>query len=117
MWASLLDRAVTIKRATITVDAGGGSIHTLATVASNVLTTIQAAGSYETESYSRRGITIDAWAYFVADLDTLLSGGIKIGDQIVDGATAWAVTSVRKELNNVLSSEPLYMVGLMRIVS
>lgn len=113
-----MDQAISIRRPTLTQDAGGGTIRTLATVLTGVQCAIQSASAREQEDYMRRGIMCDNTLYCVADLDSLLSGGIKIGDIVVDQFNVnYAVTAFRKELNGIISSEPLYQVALSRIVS
>ena len=118
MWESLMDKRVSVQRSTVGKDAGGGATRTFATIASNVQASIQSASSRDVDLYSRRNLVIDHTIYCVFDFDTKISGGLKLGDNIVDAnGIVYVVRGVQKDQNSAISTQPLYQIAAQRIIN
>ena len=119
MWDTLLDTTISIYRATLGQDAGGGTTRTFPSTPTlaNVPAAVQPASAREQDIWSRRDIVIDTAIYTTSDLDTLLSGGLKLQDQIKDaGGVTYVVQGFVKSLNTVISTEPLYKIVCRRVI-
>lgn len=115
MWSALLDQVVSIERQTPATDSAGGTTRTFAVALSNIPAAIQPASSRIVESFARRSISVDTMIYTTTDLNALLAGGLKAGDRIVDAnSTKYVVQGVKKQLNQVLSTEPLYEIAALQ---
>lgn len=118
MWEALMDKTVTVQRASISKDAGGGAVRTPANIATNVIASIQSASSRDVDLFMRRGIVIDTTIFSVFDFDTKIAGGLKLSDTIIDpNGITYAVKSFKKDQNSAISSQPLYEISCERIVS
>ncbi len=116
MWGALMDQLVTIKRNTVTQDALGGRVFVLADVLTKVPCAIQSAGSTEEYYWQRRGIVCDDEILTENDLDTTISGGLKVNDVIVDSSGIQrAVTGSRRDLNLAISPDPIYQIATVRV--
>lgn len=117
MWATLIDSTAALNRLAQTQDASGGTVTTSSQVIASVGVCIQPASSRTIEDYARRDITIDTMIYSVYDFDSLLSGGLKLNDIFVQGGFNFIVQGIAKQLNLVLSSEPLYEIVARRTIA
>ena len=106
--SALLDQRLTIQRQQVTSDASGGSIRTYAALASGVPFSISPASPVISTDYARRDMIVDHRAYTTADLDTILSGGLRLGDRLTDGTNFYLVKAVKKSANSLVSNEVLY---------
>jgi hypothetical protein len=116
MWDTLLDQSLTVKRANATQDASAGTLRTFAVVIQSTLCSVQPASSHEINAWKLRSMVIDTMIYSVTDFDAVLAGGLRLGDQFIDAAgSIFNVVGVMKNLNLVLSTQPLYQVACKRI--
>ena len=76
----------------------------------NVPCAVQPASASIAADYSRRDMVVDSHVYTTADLDSLITGGVRLGDRFTDGAAFYLVKAVRKSANSAVSNEVLYQV-------
>ncbi len=105
---ALLDQSLSLQRQTITADGSGAAVRTFATMLANVACAIAPASAAITADYARRDMIVTYHVYTTADLDTLVSGGAKLGDRFTDGTRYYLVKAVLKSANSLVSAEPLY---------
>jgi hypothetical protein len=120
MWGTLLDRTMSIQRAVLTQDAGGGTVRTYGPLspALSVPCSLQSARAATVEWFLRRNIDVDYEIYTTSDLDVLMSGGVKLTDAFVDGnGILYAVKGVKRDQNLIISPEPIYCIACQRVVS
>jgi hypothetical protein len=118
MFTSLMDKSVSVQRETKGQDASGATTRaSFASVATAVQCAIQSASSRQVDDYARRNIRITNVIYSEYDFDANLSGGLKLGDQIVDGSTVYVVKTVDQDRNANLSPTPLYKITCERLSS
>ena len=119
MFGTLMDKTVTVRREVKTQDASGATVRgSFVNVATGVQAAIQAASSRLTEDYARRNIRVTEVVYSEFDFDTNLSGGIKLGDQIVDAnSVVYVVRGFGKDSNSIISPNPLYKIACERLIS
>jgi uncharacterized protein YabN with tetrapyrrole methylase and pyrophosphatase domain len=67
--------------------------------------------------YARRDLIVNYHVYTSSDLDTLIPGGVKLGDRLVDGADIYLVRAVLKSANAAVSAAPLYQIDCERRIS
>jgi hypothetical protein len=108
--SSLLDQSLTLQRQTISRDGSGAAVRTYATLLANVPCAISPAGASVVADYARRDVIVTYTIYTTADLDTLVSGGARLGDRLTDGTKSYLVKAVKKSANALVSSEPLYQI-------
>jgi hypothetical protein len=108
--STLLDQRLAIQRQQVTSDASGGAARTFATLLSNVPFSISPASAAVTADYARRDMIVNHRAYTTADLDTILAGGLRLGDRLTDGSVFYLVKAVKKSANAMVTSEALYEV-------
>lgn len=118
MWDTLLDTTINIYRATKGQDAGGGTTRTFpgTPTLANLAATIQPASAREQDLWSRRNIVIDSIIYTNADLDSLLSGGLQLFDQIKDAAGIVYVVKGFQPWKNAVIGDPYYKIICQRII-
>ena len=63
MFSALMDKLISVERASITKDAGGGTLRSFASVASGIMASIQPMRGSEQDLYFRRNITVDTTIY------------------------------------------------------
>src|SRR5580692_7794343 len=110
MISSLLDRLLTLQRQQITPDASGGSSRSFTTLQSNLPCAISPASASIAADYARRDMVVDSHVYTTADLDSLVAGGVKLGDRFTDGTAYYMVKAVLKSANSAVSNEVIYQV-------
>jgi len=108
--SSLLDRKLTLERQTIAPDSSGGSVRTFAPIAVGIPCAVSPAAASVTADYARRDMIVNYQLYTTADLDSLATGGVGLGDRFVDGAVHYLVKAVKKSANAVITAEVLYEV-------
>lgn len=106
--SALLDQTLTMQRQTITRDGSGAAVRTFATILANVACAVSPAGASVVSDYARRDVVVTYHVFTSADLDTLVTGGARIGDRLTDGARVYLVKAVKKSANSLVSAEPLY---------
>ena len=121
MFDALMDQTASVFRAVDAKDALGGTTRTYPATAtlSNIQCAIQPASARQVDLWQRRNIVVDTMIYCVADLDALLSGGLRLTDKFVDanGGINYVVKGFTKQLNTMISDEPLYQITCQRIIS
>ena len=105
---ALLDQSLSIERQTVTLDASGGSVRTFAQIASAIPCMIQPASARVIADYARLEMVVNYSVYTTADLDTLVSGGVRLGDRLTDGTAYYVIKAVKKSANAVITTEVLY---------
>lgn len=116
MWGTLIDQTAALERQSVSSDASAGTTKTFSTAIASVPVSIQPMKTQTIEDYMRRSINVDTTIYSTLDFDMRLSGGLKDGDRFSIGGIYFIVYGVRKQLNLVLSSEPLYEVACKRMI-
>jgi hypothetical protein len=114
MISSLLDQRLSLQRQTITPDASGGSTRAFNTLLNNVACAVAPASASIAADYARRDMVVDSQVYTTADLDSLVSGGVQLGDRFTDGSANYLVKAVKKSANSAVTSEVLYEVDCER---
>jgi hypothetical protein len=120
MWGTLLDRTLSIQRAALSQDAGGGTVRTYAPLspAVSVPCSLQSARAATVEWFLRRNIEVDYEIYTTSDLDSLIDGGLKLTDAFVDGnGILYVVKGFKRDQNLILSPEPIYCIACQRVIS
>ncbi len=119
MFSALMDKTISVERATTTKDAGGGTLRSFASVASGLTASIQPMRGSEQDLYLRRNITVDTTIYTEADLATLLTGGLKVEDRIIgpDGQKYVVRGGILPKSNTVISPVPLYQIACASVIS
>ena len=113
---SLLDRKLTLERQSVMPDASGGSSRTFAAIAIGVPCAVSPAAASVVADYARRDMIVNYQLYTTADLDTLASGGVGLGDRFVDASVYYLVKGVKKSANAVITPEVLYEIACERRV-
>ena len=111
---ALLDQTLNLERPTLSADASGGTIRTFAAVLSNIPCSVAPASGLVVTDYARRDMIVDYSAYTTADLDTLVPGGVKLGDRLTNGTVYYLVKDVKKNVNKQITSEVLYQLDCER---
>src|SRR5580700_1328422 len=106
--SALLDQSLTLERQTVSADASGGTTRTFAAVLENVPCAASPARASVVADYARRDMVVDYHVYTTADLDTLVTGGVRLGDRLTDGTRYYLVKAVKKSANSLVMAEPLY---------
>ena len=114
MISSLLDQRLSLQRQQITPDASGGSSRTFTTLLANVACAVSPASASIAADYARRDMVVDSHIYTTADLDSLIAGGVRLGDRFTDGTNFYLVKAVLKSANSAVSNEVLYQVDCER---
>ena len=104
-----------LERATITPDASGGSSRTFTQILASIPVFVEPATTKVIADYARRDMLVNYTLYTTADLDALISGGVKINDRFVDGSVHYVVKASRKNSNLQVSNEVLYQLDCERI--
>ena len=115
--STLLDQRLTIQRQQVTPDASGGAARTFVALLSNVPFSVAPASAAISDDYARRDMIVDHRAYTTADLDSVLPGGLRLGDRLTDGSVFYLVKAVKKSANALVTSEALYEVDCERRVT
>ena len=105
---ALLDQSLNVERQTVSADASGGSVRTFAVVLNRVPCAVAPASASVVSDYARRDMIVDYTVYTTADLDTLLPGGVNLGDRLTDGIVYYLVKTVKKSANAQITNELLY---------
>ena len=111
---ALLDQKLTLQRQTVSADGSGGSMRTFAAILNNVPCAVAPASASIVADYARRDMIVDYTVYTTADLDTLVSGGVSLGDRLTDGTVYYLVKDVKKSANAQITSELLYQLDCER---
>ena len=111
---ALLDQTLTLQRQTISADASGGSVRTFAAILNKVACAVTPASASVVTDYARRDMIVDYTVYTTADLDTLVPGGIALGDRLTDGTVYYLIKDVKKSANAQITSEMLYQLDCER---
>ena len=111
---ALLDQTLSIERQTVSADASGGSTRSFSAVLSNVPCAVAPASAKVVADYARRDMIVDHHVYTTSDLDTLVPGGVKLGDRLTDGAVYFLVKAVKKSANKMITTELLYQLDCER---
>jgi hypothetical protein len=105
---ALLDRKLTLERQTVTPDGSGGSERSFSTILSNLPCAVSPAAASVVADYARLDMIVDYTVYTTADLDTLIAGGVELGDRFADGSVHYLIKTVKKSANAAITSELLY---------
>ena len=111
MWETLIDQTARLEKQASSQDAAGGTTKTWAVVIASVPVSIQPLSSFTIDVYNRRDIQVSHAIYTTMDLDSLVSGGetgVTAAFRFNQNGTIYAVVGVKKNLNQVLSIQPLY---------
>jgi hypothetical protein len=111
---ALLDQSLNLERQTISADASGGTVRTFAAVLSNIPCAVGPASASVVTDNARRDMIVDYQAYTTTDLDTLVPGGVKLGDRLTNGVVYYLVKDVKKSANKQITSELLYQLDCER---
>jgi hypothetical protein len=111
---ALLDQSLSLERQTVTLDSSGGSMRTFAQIASAIPCMIEPASASVIAAYARLDMVVNYTVYTTMDLDTLISGGVKLGDRLTDGSVYYVVKAVKKSANAVITTEVLYQLDCER---
>lgn len=112
--SALLDQSLTIERQTVSSDASGAATRTFTTLLAGVACAVAPAAASVFADYARRDMIVNYHLYTTADLDTLISGGVRLGDRFYDGVNHYLVKAVKKSANSLIASEPLYQIDCER---
>ena len=93
---ALLDQTLTLQRQTVTADNSGGSVRTFAAILNNLRLAVAPARASDVTDYARRDMIVDYTVYTTADLDTLVPGGVALGDRLTDGTVYYLIKDVKK---------------------
>ena len=115
--SSLLDQKLTLQRQTVTRDASGGLVRSFTQLLANVPATVCPASAKVAADYARRDMIIDHRIYTTTDLNAVISGGVRLGDRLTDGAVFYLVKAVKRTENKVISSEIVYEIDCEKRVS
>jgi hypothetical protein len=114
--SSLLDQKLTLQRAAITQDASGGTTRTFANILADIPCLPEPAAASVIADYARRDMLVNYTVYTTADLDSLITGGVKINDRLTDGGPVYYVIKTsRKNANSQISNEVLYQLDCEKI--
>ena len=105
---ALLDQTLNLERQSVTLDASGGSIRSFSAVLSNIPCAVSPASASVVADYARRDMLVNYHVYTTSDLDTLVPGGVKLGDRLTNGSVYYLVKDVKKSANKQITSELLY---------
>ena len=112
--SALLDQRLAIQRQQVTPDASGGAARTFTTLLSNVPFSVAPTSAAISADYARRDMIVDHHLYTTADLDSIVTDGVRLGDRLTDGVVFYLVKAVKKSANAMVSSEVLYEVDCER---
>ena len=113
---ALLDRTMNLERQSTIADGSGGTVRTFAAILSNVPCAVMPATASVVADYARLDMIVNYTLYTTADLDTLVTGGVSLGDRFVDTGVYYLVKAVKKSANAMITSEPLYEIDCERRV-
>jgi hypothetical protein len=113
---ALLDQSLTLERQTVTADNSGGAVRTFGQLLTNLPCMVEPASAKVASDYARLDMVVDYHVYTTADLDTLISGGAKLGDRFTDGTVYYLVKAVKKSADAQITNEVLYRVDCERRV-
>ena len=105
---ALLDQTLNLERQSVTADASGGSVRSFSAVLTNVPCAVAPASASVIADYARRDMLVNYHVYTTSDLDTLVPGGVKLGDRLTNGSIYYVVKDVKKSANKQITSELLY---------
>lgn len=111
---ALLDQTLTLQRQTVTADNSGGSVRTFAAILNNLPCAVAPASASDVTDYARRDMIVDYTVYTTADLDTLVPGGVALGDRLTDGLVYYLIKDVKKSANAQITTELLYQLDCER---
>lgn len=111
---ALLDQSLNLERQSVSADASGGSIRSFSAILNNLPCTVAPASASVVADYARRDMIVDYHVYTTTDLDTLVPGGVKLGDRLSNGSVYYLVKDVKKSANKQITSEPLYQLDCER---
>ena len=111
---ALLDRSLNLERQAVAADASGGSVRSFSVLLPNVPCSIMPASASVKSDYARLDMLVDYHVYTTIDLDTLIPGGVKLGDRFVDGAVYYLIKAIKRSANAQITSEVLYQLDCQR---
>jgi hypothetical protein len=111
---SLLDQSLALERQTVSADGSGGSVRTFAQIAGAIPCMTEPAGARVVADYARLDMLVDYHVYTTANLDTLVSGGVRLGDRLGNGSVYYLIKAVRKSGNAQITDEALYQLDCER---
>lgn len=111
--ALLLDRRLTLQRATAAPDASGGSTRTFANLI-GLPCSVQAVSSKVAADYARRDLVVDHHVFTNVDLDSAISGGVRLGDRLTDGIAVYLVQGVLKSANANVTADIIFQLDCTR---
>ncbi len=113
---ALLDQSLTLERPTVTADASGGTVRTYGQLLAGVPCSVAPATAKVVADYARLDMVVNYHVYTTADLDSLVSGGVKLNDRFTSGSVHYLVRAVKKSANAQITSEVLYQLDCERRV-
>ncbi|HEX4794946.1 MAG TPA: hypothetical protein VH370_14190 [Humisphaera sp.] len=105
---SLLDQSLSLQRPAFTTDASGGSSRSFSTLLANIPCAVSPARAAIVADYARRDMIVDHHVYTTADLDKLISGGVRLGDRLTDGSVFYLIKAVKRAANAMVSEQVVY---------
>jgi len=105
---ALLDRTMNLERPTPYADGSGGTVRTFAAILTDVPCTVAPASASVVADYARLDMIVNYTLYTTTDLDTLVTGGVSLGDRFTDGTVYYLVKAVKKSANGTITAEVLY---------
>jgi hypothetical protein len=100
--STLLDKKLSLQRPALTRDASGGALRAYSSLLANIPCAIAPATAKIAADYARRDMIVDHHVYTTTDLDTLIPGGVKLGDRFAEGAVFYLVKAVKKSANTAV---------------
>lgn len=113
---ALLDQSLTLERQSVSVDNSGGATRIFGQLLTNLPCMVEPASAKVVADYARLDMLVDYHVYTTADLDTLINGGVKLGDRFTDGSVYYLVKAVKRSANAQITNEVLYRVDCERRV-
>ena len=112
----LLDQRLSVERPRVTQDASGGASRAFDALVADVPCAIAPASSSVVSDYARRDMIVDYHIFTTANLDSLISGGLHLGDRLSVNGYFFLVKAVRKSSNSAVNTEPLFQIDCERRV-
>ena len=111
---ALLDQSLTLERQTVSADGSGGSMRSFSPILTGIPCMTQPATAKVVADYARLDMIVNYQVYTTTDLDTVVSGGVKLGDRFTDGSVYYLVKAVKKSADAKITNEVLYQMDCER---